>query len=146
LVVRVNGAAAWERPRPSYSLLGASVHSVTITVSYQPAEANEPTPVIINDPTRVRTIAEAVNDLPVDEAPGGVAKSCPDERVGEKHRVLFLAFREQGQGPVLATFEDDPSACEPTPSIAVPGHPPVALSEARGLIPKIEKITPLKGL
>ena len=138
-VVRVNAAASWERPRPSYSLLGTSVHSVTITASYQPAGPNEPAPVIINDSTLVHAIAEAVNDLPVDEALGGVAKSCPAERVGEKHRVLFLTFSEQEQGPVLATFEDDPSACEPTPSITVPGHPPVALSEARDLIPKIEK-------
>jgi hypothetical protein len=147
-VVRVNAAASWERPRPSYSLLGANIHSVTITASYQPPGPNEPTPVIVNDPTRVHTIAEAVNDLPVDEAAGGRAKSCPDERVGEKHRILVLTFSERGRGPVLATFEDDPSACEPTPSITVPGHPPVALSEARGLIPKIEKTigSPLKGL
>jgi hypothetical protein len=104
--------------------------------------------VIIRDPTLVHTIVEAVNDIPVDEATGGVGRSCPDERVGEKSRVLSLTFSEQEQGPVLATFEDDPSACEPTPSITVRGHPPVALSEARGLIPKLEKAigSPLKGL
>jgi hypothetical protein len=147
-VVRVNAAASWERPRPSYSLLGTSVHSVTIAVSYRPAGPNEPTPVIVSDPTLAHTIAEAVNDLPVDEAAGGVARSCPAERIGEKHRVLLLTFSEQAQGPILATFEDDPSACEPAPSITVPGQPPVALSEARGLIPMLEKIigSPLKGL
>jgi hypothetical protein len=147
-VVRVNAAASWERPRPSYSLLGPNIHSVTITASYRPAAPNEPAPVIIRDPTLVHTIVEAVNDIPVDEATGGVGRSCPDERVGEKSRVLSLTFSEQEQGPVLATFEDDPSACEPTPSITVRGHPPVALSEARGLIPKLEKAigSPLKGL
>jgi hypothetical protein len=147
-VVRVNASASWERPRPSYSLLGASIHSVTITASYQPAGPNEPTPVIVSDPTLVHTIAEAVNEVSVDEAPGGRSKSCPSERVGERHRVLFLTFSEQAHGSVLATFQDDPSACEPTPSITVPGHPPVALSEAQGLIPEIEKTigSPLKGL
>ena len=147
-VVRVDAAAAWERPRPSYSLLGASIHSVTITVSYRQVGPNEPAPVIISDPTRVSAIVEVMNDMPVDEATGGPAKSCPAEIIGERHRVLFLTFSEQQQGPVLATFEDDPSACEPMPSITVPGYPPVALSESRGLIPEIEKIvgSPLKGL
>jgi hypothetical protein len=104
--------------------------------------------VIVTDPTRARVIAEAVNELPVDESRGGAHKSCPVEGVGERHRVLFLTFREQEQGPVLATFEDDPTACEPTPSITVPGYPPVGLSEAESLIPKIEKTigSPLKGL
>jgi hypothetical protein len=109
-------------------------------VSFTPPKGHETLPEIEK--------REAVNDVPVDEAAGGRVKSCPAEGVGERHRVLFLTFREQEQGPVLATFEDDPSACEPTPSITVPGHPPVALSEAQGLIPKIEKTigSPLKGL
>lgn len=86
-IVRVTAAASWERARPSYSLLGANVGTVTITVT------SEPPPVTIRKPTLVRTIVQDVNELPVEESTGR-AVSCPKEGIDAPSQLLSLSFSE----------------------------------------------------
>jgi hypothetical protein len=138
-VVRVDAAAVWEQARPAYSLLGTNVHAVTIATPYQPPEANEPPPVVITTPALVSALVETVNEIPIGEGSSGAPRSCPAERIGTKHRTLLLRFEEQAQGPTLATFQETPSACSPTPQITLTGHPPLELSEDPQLIATIEK-------
>ncbi|MGA2164404.1 MAG: hypothetical protein ABSH36_08035 [Solirubrobacteraceae bacterium] len=142
-IVRVTAAASWERARPSYSLLGANVGAVTITVTDRPSRESEPPPVIIRKSTLVRTIVQDVDELPVDESAGS-AVNCPAEGVGRTSRSLSLSFSEGEHGPLLATFTDTPEACVPAPSITLPGEPPVALSEAEGLVHEIERISTVR--
>jgi len=142
-VVRVTAAASWERARPSYSLLGANVGTVTITVTDRPSRKSEPPPVTIRKPTLVRMIAQDVNELPVEES-AGRAVSCPEEGIDASSQLLSLSFGEGEHGPLLATFTDNPKACVPEPSIALPGEPPVALSEAEGLVHEIERISAIR--
>jgi len=139
-IVRVTAAASWERARPSYSLLGANVGAVTVTVTDRPSRKSEPPPVIILRPALVHTIVQDVNELPVEESAGS-AVNCPAEGIGRTSQLLSLTFSEGEHGPLLATFTDNPEACGPAPSIALPGEPPVALSEAEGLVHEIEKIS-----
>jgi hypothetical protein len=99
--------------------------------------------VTIRKPTLVRTIAQDVNELPVDESTGR-AVSCPEEGIDAPSQLLSLSFSEGEHGPLLATFTDNPKACVPEPSIALPGEPPVALSEAEGLVHEIERISAIR--
>jgi hypothetical protein len=138
-IVRVTAAASWERARPSYSLLGANVSAVTITVTDRASHKSE-RPVIIRKPALVRTIVQDVNELPVDES-AGRAVSCPAQGIARTSQLLSLSFSEGEHGPLLATFTDNPEACVPEPSIALPGEPPVALSEAEGLVHEIERVS-----
>jgi|HubBroStandDraft_6_1064221.scaffolds.fasta_scaffold36809_2 hypothetical protein len=142
-IVRVTAAASWERARPSYSLLGANVGAVAITVTDRPARKSEPPPVMILKPAFVRTIVQDVNELPVDESAGS-AVNCPAEGIGRTSQLLSLSFSEGEHSPLLATFTDNPEACAPAPSIALPGEPPVALSEAEGLVHQIERISAIR--
>jgi hypothetical protein len=142
-IVRVTAAASWERARPSYSLLGANVGAVTITVTDQPARKSEPPPVTILKPALVRTIVHDVNELPVEESAGS-AVNCPAEGIARTSRLLSLSFSEGEHGPLLGTFTDNPEVCVPAPSIALPGEPPVALSEAEGLVREIERISAIR--
>jgi hypothetical protein len=139
-VVRTTAAASWERARPSYSLLGANVGAVTVTVTDRPARKSEPPPVMILKAALVRTIVQDVNELPVEESAGRVV-SCPEEGIARTSQLLSLSFNERKHGPLLATFTDNPEACVVEPSIALPGEPPVALSEAEGLVREIERIS-----
>ncbi len=142
-IVRVTAAASWERARPSYSLLGANVGAVTITVTDRPARKSEPPPVTILKPALVRTIVQDVNELPVDESAGS-AVNCPAEGIGRTSRLLSLSFSEGEHGSLLATFTDNPEACVAEPSLALPGEPPVALSEAEGLVHLIERVSAIR--
>ncbi len=142
-IVRVIAAASWERARPSYSLLGANVGTVTITVTDRASRKSEPPPVIIRKLALVRTIVQDVNELPVDES-AGRAVSCPEEGIARTSQLLSLSFSEGEHGPLLAIFTDNPEACVTEPSIALPGEPPVALSEAEGLVHKIEMISAIR--
>ncbi|HEV3321686.1 MAG TPA: hypothetical protein VG147_05775 [Solirubrobacteraceae bacterium] len=142
-IVRVTAAASWERARPSYSLLGANVGAVTITVTDRPSRKREPPPVIIRKPALVRTIVQDVNELPVDESAGS-AVNCPAEGIGRTSQLLSLSFSEGEHGPLLATFTDNPEACVPEPSIALPGEPPIALSEVEGLVRQIERVSTIR--
>jgi hypothetical protein len=142
-IVRVTAAASWERARPSYSLLGANVGAVTITVTDRPARKSAPPPVTILKPALVRTIVQDVNELPVEES-AGRAVSCPAEGIGGTSQMLSLSFSEGEHSPLLATFTDNPEACAPAPSIALPGEPPVALSEAEALVHQIERVSAIR--
>jgi hypothetical protein len=142
-IVQVTAAASWERARPSYSLLGANVGAITITATDRPSRKSEPPPVMILKPALVRTIVQDVNELPVDESAGS-AVNCPAEGIGRTTQLLSLSFSEGEHGPLLATFTDIPEACVPAPSIALPGEPPVALSEAEGFVHEIERISAIR--
>ncbi len=142
-IVRVTAAASWERARPSYSLLGANVGAVTVTVTDRASRKSEPPPVTISKPALVRAIVQDINELPVDESAGG-AVSCPEEGVVRSSQLLSLSFSEGEHGPLLATFTENPEACVPEPSLALPGEPPVALSEAAGLVHEIERISAIR--
>ncbi len=142
-IVRVTAVASWERARPSYSLLGANVGAVTVTVTDRASSESEPTPVIIRKPALVRTIVQDVNELPVDES-AGRAISCPEEGIARSSQLLSLSFSEGEHGPPLATFTESPEACVPEPSIALPGEPPVMLSEAEGLVHQIERVSAVR--
>ena len=142
-IVRVTAAASWERVRPSYSLLGANVGTVTITVTDQPSRKGEPPPVTISKPTLVRTIVQDVNELPVEES-AGRAVSCPEQGIDAPAQLLSLSFSEGEHGPLLATFTDNPKACVAKPSIALPGEPTVALSEAELLAHEIERLSAIR--
>jgi hypothetical protein len=72
------------------------------------------------------------------------AVSCPEEGIARTSQLLSLSFSEGEHGPLLATFTDNPKACVPEPSIALPGEPTVALSEAEGLLHQIEKISAIR--
>jgi hypothetical protein len=141
--VRVTAAASWERARPSYSLLGANVGTVTITVTDQPSRKSEPPPVTISKPMLVRTIVQDVNELPVEES-AGRAISCPEEGIDAPSQLLSLSFSEGEHGPLLATFTDNPKACVAAPTIALPGEPKVALSEAESLLHEIERLSAIR--
>ncbi len=142
-IVRVTAAASWERARPSYSLLGVNVGAVTVTVTDRASRKSEPPPVMTRKPALVRTIVHDVNELPVDES-AGRAVSCPEEGIARLSQLLSLSFSEGEHGPLLATFTDNPEACVPEPSITLPGEPPVALSEAAGLVHEIERISAIR--
>ncbi len=142
-IVRVTAAASWERARPSYSLLGANVGAVTITVTDRASRKSEPPPVVIRKPALVRTIVQDVNELPVDES-AGRAVSCPEEGIARTSQLLSLSFSEGEHSPLIATFTDNLEACVPDPSITLPGEPPVALSEAEGLLHQIEGISAIR--
>lgn len=85
-IVRVTAAASWERRRPSYSLLGATVGAVTIAVTDRASRKSEP-PVTIRKPTLVHTIVRDLNELPVDES-AGRAVSCPEEGIARTSKLL----------------------------------------------------------
>jgi hypothetical protein len=140
--VGVNAWAIWERPRPSYSLLGNNVGSVTISVVHPKKNRRQP-PIVITEAPRVAALVETVNALPVAES-SGFAFNCPDFRLGEAQRALLLQFRESLGGPVIAELVDHVSTCLDATSIAVPGHPPLALSEARQLPLHVERITGMR--
>jgi hypothetical protein len=142
-IVRVTAAASWERARPSYSLLGANVGAVTITLTDRPSRKGEPPPVTIRKPTLVSTLVQDVNELPVEES-AGRAVSCPEEGIDAPSQVLSLSFSEGEHGPLLATFTDNPKACVANPSIALPGEPTVALSEAELLVHEIERLSAIR--
>jgi hypothetical protein len=138
-IVRVTAAASWERARPSYSLLGANVGTVTITLTNRPSRRGEPPPVTIRKPTLVSTLVQDVNELPVEES-AGRAVSCPEQGIDAPAQLLSLSFSEGEHGPLLATFIENPKACVAKPSIALPGEPAVALSEAELLVHEIERL------
>ena len=144
--VRVTAGAMWEPPRPSYSLLGNSARFATITVVHPRADRRH-APIVVSRASGVAALVEAINALPVAEDTGA-GFHCPAFGAGEVQPVLLVRFRERAGGPVIATFQDRPSACPEDVSIAVPGRAPVALSEARQLPRRLEQIIAvrLRGL
>ncbi len=94
----------------------------------------------IRKPTLVSTLVQDVNELPIEES-AGRAVSCPEEGIDASTQLLSLSFSEEKHGPLLATFTDNPKACVAKPSIALPGEPTVALSEAELLVHEIERLS-----
>jgi len=85
-VVRVDAVVAWHKRRPASSLVPATARWLNVTVTTPafhartPREASHPhtttRTVVTTDPSTVRAVARAVNELSVAE-PGGAEPSCP---------------------------------------------------------------------
>jgi hypothetical protein len=84
--VRVDAVVAWHKRRPANSLVPATARWLKVTITtpaYRALNAGEPShahtttrSVITTDPSTVRAVARAVNELPVAE-PAGPLPQCP---------------------------------------------------------------------
>jgi len=143
-VIRLEGSAVWEGVRPSYTLLGADVHVITIANTFPTSRDVGPSPTVISNPSLVQELVALVNAIPIFEDRGAVF-SCPSEKPGETSGIFALIFAEQPAAPALATLEGQPYACGESflPIISVPGHPSLELSEEPALVSMINRIAGL---
>jgi hypothetical protein len=140
-VIRLQGAAVWEGVRPSYSLLDADVHVITITNTFPTSRDVGPSPTVVSNPSLVQELVALVNAMPIFEDKGA-AFPCPSEQPGETSGTFVLTFAEQPGAPALATLEGQPYACGGSflPIISVPGHPSLELSVEQALVSMINRI------
>jgi len=143
-VIRLEGGAVWEGVRPSFTLLGADVHVITITNTFPTSRHVGPSPTVISNPSLVQELIALVNAIPIFEDQGAVF-SCPSEKPGETSGTFTLMFAEQAGASALATLEGQPYACGESflPIISVPGHPSLELSEEPALVSMINRIAGL---
>ncbi len=143
-VIRLEGAAVWEGVRPSYSLLDADVHVITITNTFPTSRHVGPSPTVVSNPSLVQELVALVNAIPIFEDKGAEF-SCPSEKPGETSGTFAVRFGEQPGAPALATLEGQPYACGDSflPIISVPGHPSLELSVEPALVSMINRIAGL---
>lgn len=144
-VIRLEGSAVWEGVRPSYSLLGADVHTVTITNTF-PASSNVgPSPAVVSNPSLVQELVSLLDAIPVFEDRGATF-SCPSEPTHATSAGSFVVtFAEQPGAVALATLKGEPYGCDESflLIIAVPAHPPLELSVEPDLVQMINRIAGL---
>ncbi len=141
-VIRLEGSAVWEGVRPSYSLLGAEVHAITITNTFPTSSKVGPSPAVVSNPSLVQELVALVNAIPIFEDKGAVF-GCPVEK---PHPGSFVVtFAEQLGAPPVATLEGEPYGCGESflPIISVPGHPPLELDVEPALTKMINRIAGL---
>jgi hypothetical protein len=143
-VIRLEGTAVWEEARPSYSLLDADVHVITITNTFPTSRHVGPSPTVVSNPSLVQELVALVNAIPIFEDKGAEF-SCPSEKPGETSGTFAVRFGEQPGAPALATLEVQPYACGDSflPIISVPGHPSLELSVEPALMSMINRIAGL---
>ncbi len=141
-VIRLEGSAVWEGLRPSYSLLGADVHVITITNTFPASRNVGPSPAVVSNPSLVQELVALVNAIPIFEHKGAVF-SCPEL---QPNPGSFVAtFAEQPGAPALATLEGEPYGCGESflPIISIPGHAPLELDVEPPLTKMINRIAGL---
>jgi hypothetical protein len=141
-VIRLEGSAVWEGIRPSFSLLGANVHAITITNTFAATRRVGPSPVFVSDPSLVQQMVALVNAIPIFEDKGATF-SCPSEPTHATSAGSFVVtFAEQPGAVALATLKGEPYGCGQNflPVISVAGHPPLELSVEPELVPTINRI------
>ena len=108
--VRVDAVVAWHKPRPTSSLVPATagwLKVMIMTPAYRALNPGEPSHshtttrlVITTAAATIRTVARAVNELPVAE-PAGPSPSCPEEGFANtvdapRFRLTFRASASSG--------------------------------------------------
>ncbi len=143
-VIRLEGAAVWEGVRPSYSLLDADIHVITITNTFPTSRHVGPSPTVVSNPSLVQELVALVNAIPIFEDKGA-AFSCPVEKPGQTAGTFAIQFGEQPNAPAVATLEGQPYACGNSflPIISVPGHPSLELSVEPALVSLLNRIAGL---
>jgi len=145
-VIRLEGRAVWLGIRPGYSLLGANIHTITVTNTFPVTRNVGPSTVVIANASLVHALVTLVNSIPPFEDKGA-AFSCPSEKPQAEPRGVFvLTFAEQAGATPLATLEGQPYACGDSflPTITVPGHPPLELEVEPALVTTINSIAGLR--
>ena len=144
-VIRLEGSAVWEGVRPSYSLLGADTHVITITNTFPLSRDVGPSPTVVSNPSLVHELVALVNAIPIFEDKGAKF-SCPSEGPGQTSGTFVATFAEQSGAPARATLEGEPYACGDSflPIISVPGHPPLELDVEPALTKMINRIAGLR--
>jgi hypothetical protein len=143
-VIRLEGIAVWEGVRPSYSLLGADVHVITISNTFPASSHVGPSPVVVSNPSLVQELVALFDAIPIFEDKGA-AFSCPIELSREISGTFEAKFAEQLGAPPVATLEGEPYACGDSflPIISVPGQPPLELSVEPILVSTINRVAGL---
>jgi hypothetical protein len=143
-VIRLEGTAVWEGPRPAYSLLGTDIHVLMITNTFPSSRHVGPSPIVVSNPSLVQELVSLINAIPPFEDKGA-AFSCPSEKPGRTSGAFAIAFAEQPGAPALATLEGQPYACAESflPVISLPGHPSLELSLDPALLTMIDRIAGL---
>jgi hypothetical protein len=144
-VIRLEGGAVWEGVRPSYSLLGADVHMITITSTFPASRNVGSSSAVVSNPTLAQELVALVNAIPIYEDKGA-AFSCPAENEQAISGRFAVTFAEQPGAPALATLEGQPFACGASflPIISVPGHPSLELEVEPALVTTINRIAGLR--
>jgi hypothetical protein len=144
-VIRLEGGAVWEGVRPSYSLLGAAVHVITITSTFPASRNVGPSSTVVSNPSLVHELVALVNAIPIFEDKGAEF-SCPSQKPQATSGSFEVTFAEQPGAPALATLEGQPYACGDSflPIISVPGHPSLELSAEPTLVSMINRIAGLR--
>jgi hypothetical protein len=111
--VRVDAVVAWHPTRPAQSLVPPTARWLEVRLTrpaYRALNPGEPShphvttrSVITTDPSTVRTVARAVNELPVAE-PGGGGVHCPEASVANAQGAprFLLIFRSAATSSNLA--------------------------------------------
>ncbi|HWG09273.1 MAG TPA: hypothetical protein VN672_09725 [Solirubrobacteraceae bacterium] len=111
--VRVDAVVAWHRRRPAQSLVPSTARWLKVAIrtpAYRALNLGEPShphvttrSVITTDPSTVRAVARAVNEMPVAE-PGDGGVNCPAMSVGKTEGAprFLLTFRSGASSSNLA--------------------------------------------
>jgi hypothetical protein len=111
--VRIDAVVAWHPTRPVQSLVPPTARwlEVKLTTPAYRALRGEPShphvttrSVIATDPSTVRAVAHAVNEMPVAEERGGGGPSCPDMSIANTQGAprFLLTFRSAATSSNLA--------------------------------------------
>jgi hypothetical protein len=112
--VRVDAVVAWHKRRPASSLVPATARLLEVTITtpaYRALNPGEPShahvttrSVITTDPSTVRAVARAVNEMPVAEPGGGPPPGCPAMGVANTEGAprFVLSFRSTAASSDLA--------------------------------------------
>jgi hypothetical protein len=141
-VIRLEGGAVWAGIRPSYSLLGANIHVVTITNSFPATRHVGPSPAVVSNAFLVQELVALINAISIFED-RGAEFSCPSFTPSPGSFVV--TFAEQLGATPVATLEGEPYGCRESflPIISVPGHPPLELNVEPALAKMINRIAGL---